>query len=232
MSFANRKVRDRSVNYWRRQAFRGALVLGGTLGFVAGACMGSNTSTSQAASDDAGTDAGPAVNIDAPADAPAADGPLRGGYGCGIPFTAANDVEWIDATVPHHEESAQMADQVLSRGATDPVKQLALRIKQSATDEVVQLRSARQRLAGSGDVPPPAPDPMARATMARLTELSGPGLEQMFLESMVVHESMGSVVAHRALPNLMDMQVFAIAQHDFEAAADQVGELQLLRHSK
>lgn len=144
------------------------------------------------------------------------------------PFTAANDVQFIDGMVPHHEMATHMADQVLARGASADIRMMAQRMKDAQMREIATMRAARQALVGSPQSPS-HDDPHMMSEMTRMMAASGAALDAMFLTEMIPHHASAIEMSHRALPNLRraDMRALAIAIYDDQAR--EIGEMQRTR---
>jgi uncharacterized protein (DUF305 family) len=150
-------------------------------------------------------------------------------YGSPVPYTPGGDVAFIDAMVPHHLMAIAMANMVIERGMRMDVKQFALRIKESQTGEVAQMRALRTAITGSGDVPTAPRDPHAEQTMMVMMTQTGASLEQLFLDDMLAHHAGGVQLAHRALPNLETTDMRGLAENIFEVQSTEIGEIQTLR---
>lgn len=102
------------------------------------------------------------------------------------PFIAANDVQYIDAIVPHHRMALEMAQMELDKGTRADVKALAQRIKDAQAAEITLLTNARQALAGSGTVPEPPTDAHMEADMQMMEQMAaGAEMDRHFLENMI-----------------------------------------------
>jgi uncharacterized protein (DUF305 family) len=145
------------------------------------------------------------------------------------PFTAANDVQFIDAIIPHHEHALEMANEELAKGTRAEVKAIAQRIKDTQAQEITTLRSARQALAQSGDVPLAPKDPHMEQDLALLKQATGAQVDAVFLEEMIPHHAEAISLAHRALPNLKQSEVRQIAINIVSTQAREIGEMQALR---
>jgi uncharacterized protein (DUF305 family) len=128
------------------------------------------------------------------------------------PPIPANDVQFIDSMAPHHQLAIDMADQELARGASADVKEMAATMRQAQLDEIQDMESIRQQLTGTALQPVPQ-DPHGERDMSALAELSGVELDRAFLDNMIPHHAGAVQMAHRALPNLENAQLQAMA-HD------------------
>lgn len=141
-----------------------------------------------------------------------------------------NDVEFIDAMVPHHEMAIEMAGEVVERGARAEVKALAQRIQAAQDPEVATMKAARRELTGSDTVPHMMDDHM-EADMQTLRGLSGPALDTTFLREMVAHHAGAAQMAHLALPNLERQDMRTLAERIIADQAREIGEMQRLLDS-
>lgn len=145
------------------------------------------------------------------------------------PFTPANDVQFIDAIIPHHQMALMMAEEELNKGTRQPVKDMAQRMKDAQTAEIATLRSARQALTGSPDVPTPPVDQHMDEDMTRLQQATGAQVDSLFLEHMIAHHSEAISLAHRARPNLQRNDLQTMADNIVGDQAREIGEMQMLR---
>lgn len=165
----------------------------------------------------------------APPPAPAAgreDGKLVGDPR--IAFSPPDDVAFIDFFMPHHEAALRMATQVVERGSSPPVKDLARAMVAAQTREIAMMKQAREDLAGSALVPEPPRAEHMRRDMARLESLSGEELDRAFLEEMIPHHAAGIGAAHRGRPGLVRGDLREMAKDIFDAQAKEVGQMHQL----
>ena len=117
------------------------------------------------------------------------------------PSIPANDVDYIDQLVPHHESAIAMADEVIARGSDPEVRAMAEDMKATQQEEIATLTRARAQLTGREAVDP-VMDPHSDIDMAELAEMSGPELDRAFLRNMIPHHAGAVVLSHRAMPSL------------------------------
>jgi uncharacterized protein (DUF305 family) len=168
-------------------------------------------------------DATPVQGLDAAGDA-------RPTYGSPIPLTPGNDVAFIDFMIPELGRGVVMANQVIDRGMRPEVKNFATRVRQEEQGAMNQLMAARTALTGSAEAPTAPRDPRAEQVTMQLMTQSGTSLEDLYLRSILGHHGHGMEVILRALPNLENMQVRGLAGMMLETNADEIGEVQQLRH--
>lgn len=145
------------------------------------------------------------------------------------PFTPANDLQFIDAMVPHHQQGVMMADIQLQRGTQAEVRRLARRIKTANMREGRVMRDARLQLAGSREVPPPPDDPSMARDLARLRAAQRAEVDRLFLESMIAHHAGAVQMAHRALPQLQRADMRRLAVQIKDSQARQMGEMEAMK---
>lgn len=141
-----------------------------------------------------------------------------------VPFIAKDDVDFIDAMVPHHTGAMEMAERALAAGAEQPVKDFAGRIRDAQAAEIQQLKTIRVELTGSDAVPPMDDEHMQRE-MEEMMMMSGAELDRMFLESMLPHHAGAIQMADRALPNLQRDDLKAIAAKIIGDQAKEIAEI-------
>ena len=146
-----------------------------------------------------------------------------------IPFIPANDLQFIDAIIPHHQAAIQMAQIERQKGARDDVKALAEGIVASQMLEIGILQNARQELAGSPTVPAPPDDPHIDSDIAQLQQASGLQVDELFLEHMIAHHANAISLSHRALPNLQRADVKQVALNAYNSQAHEVGDMAEMR---
>jgi uncharacterized protein (DUF305 family) len=201
------------------------------LGAAAGCGKGSDTTSSQAATatDDGGA---PRSSYDATPPVQNLDGPAsnRPSYGSAIPFTAGNDLAFIDVMVPGLGRGVIMANQVIDRGMRMDVKLFATRIRDEEQAAMNQLMAARTAVAASAEAPTAPRDPRAEEVMMQFMTQSGASLDDLYLRHILGHHGLELELVLRALPSLETATVRGLAEHMLESDADEIGEDQLLRH--
>ncbi len=141
------------------------------------------------------------------------------------PVVVDNDLEFIDALVPHHEMAVMMADLVLKKGADAHEKEMAQRMKDAQNAEIAELKATRKRLTGSDEVPE-MHDPHMDEDMDMMEAASGVPLDRMFLEHMLPHHAGALQIAHNALPNLKEINLKLMAAKIIEDQAEEIGMIQ------
>lgn len=133
----------------------------------------------------------------------------------------------------HHRDGIAMADHVIAKGASAEVKEMARRLKDDQTKELVMLdRMAKttEKKAGKAASHPPK-DPDMEKAMARLKAASGADADRLFLEHMITHHAGAIMMFHDALPHLRDGELRRMATEGFSKQAREIGELQKMRES-
>ena len=145
------------------------------------------------------------------------------------PFTAANDVQYIDAIVPHHMHAIEMSDIELANGSSAAAKALARQFKAKQMEEITLLKNARKALTGNENVPPPPMDRHNMADLERQRAARGAQADKEFLDNMIPHHAEGISIAHRAYPNLRRPDVIANADDVYNTQAREIGQMIALR---
>lgn len=145
------------------------------------------------------------------------------------PFTPANDVQFIDAMMTHHDMAVQMTTLEIQKGTRADVKAMAQTMKDAQSAEMATMRTARQALAGSPDVPTPPADKHMDDDMMLLQQASGAQVDAVFLEHMIAHHAEAISIAHRAMPNLQRADLKTMATDITTSQAKEVGDMQDMR---
>ncbi len=146
-----------------------------------------------------------------------------------IPFIAQNDVQYIDAMVPHHLMAIDMAQMVLDRGASVQIKAIAQAIKNAQGPEIAMMKSVRKTLTGSDAIPAAPMDSYLDKMMMDMESMTGAELDMMFLKSMIGHHSEAIAIAERALDHLNRTDMKANAEAVISDQAREIGQMQALR---
>jgi uncharacterized protein (DUF305 family) len=200
-----------------------ALVLG--VGVLGGCGSGSSKPPI-----DGGVDSPDDRPFDAGPDTAGSDGASAAGFigDRRVPFTPADDVQFIDFFVPHHQAAIDMATIEIDHGSSAPVKEMAQQMKTSQMDEIAAMRAARQALTGVADSPPPPADVHMDADMHVMMTLAGAQLDKVFLEEMIQHHAAALPSAHRAPPNLSRSDLKTLAASIYDAQSREIGEMKML----
>jgi len=146
-----------------------------------------------------------------------------------VPFTAASDVGYIDAIVPHHMHAIEMSEAEIANGSSAAAKALAQRFISKQEDEITLLKAARKALTGSDVIPTPPVDNHDMADLNRLNAAKGATADKEFLDNMINHHAEGISIAHRAYPRLSRADVIANADDVFNTQAKEIGEMIAVR---
>lgn len=157
-----------------------------------------------------------------------------------IPTTAQTDslvspvdVAFLEAIVPHHQQTVTMTDQATTRAASPQVKDLAARIGREQTAEVDQgnqlldtLGQPRPQAGSLNDVSeagmftPPQLDALAAT--------AGAGFDRMFLQMMIKHHEGGVSLSQSVLGNGQNPQVKQFATAVAGEQQREIGEMRAL----
>lgn len=108
---------------------------------------------------------------------------------------AANEQEFIEHMVPHHEEAIETAKEVLERGGTSQAMiDLVNNIITSQTAEVAFMKERYEEWFGKPYADTDVYEPMMR----ELAEYSGVTLDRVFLHDMTMHH-MGAIMMARSV---------------------------------
>lgn len=146
-----------------------------------------------------------------------------------VPFTPANDVEFIDFFVGHHRAAIEMAQLVVTKGERADVREMAQKVVTKQTAEIEQMRAARSALTGSAESKPPPPDAHMTADMDRMKTMSGSMLDEMFITQMIGHHAAGIAPAKRAVANLTRDDMRTLARNIAADQAKEIGALNDMR---
>jgi uncharacterized protein (DUF305 family) len=142
-----------------------------------------------------------------------------------VPLTPANDVEFVDFFISHHEMAIQMAEHEIENGENAEVIALAESIRTAQTRELATMRSIRADVAGSDEPPPMPADPHGDPEMVEMMSTTGAELDRMFLTEMIPHHAGGLPTAHRADPHVENEQLRTLANEMYLAQAEEIGEM-------
>lgn len=109
------------------------------------------------------------------------------------------DVAFVSGMVPHHSQAVQMADMILAKDPSDPVRALAEKIKAAQQPEIEQLNGMLEAFGeepsggghggghGGGSMAKEHGGMMSEAEMQALMDASGVQAERLFLTLMIAH---------------------------------------------
>jgi uncharacterized protein (DUF305 family) len=142
-----------------------------------------------------------------------------------IPLTPANNVDFLDFFISHHEMAIDMAEDVVERGDDERVQSLAENIQSTQLAELEVMRAVRAEITGSPEPPPMPADPHLDPKVALMSQLSGSTLDRLFLLEMIPHHASGIPTAHRADPHVASPMLRAMADELYQAQAREIGEM-------
>jgi uncharacterized protein (DUF305 family) len=144
------------------------------------------------------------------------------------PVVPQDDVDLIDAMVPHHEMALMMADMEIADGSSPEVIAVAERMRAMQMDEIAELEAIREQLTGCSTVPR-LHDAHHEVDMAALEATEGEARDLAFIEHMIPHHASGISMAHNALANLEHPRLQEIAHMIVESQSAEICELRALR---
>lgn len=145
-----------------------------------------------------------------------------------VPLTPADDVQFVDFFISHHEMAIMMAEHVIENGSSPEVIQMAQTMRDAQAAELETMRAARMAVAGSAEPPEMPADPHADPEMQEMMMMTGEALDRMFLEEMITHHAAGLPTAHRAQPHVMRPELLQLADDMFLTQAEEIGEMKEL----
>jgi uncharacterized protein (DUF305 family) len=140
------------------------------------------------------------------------------------PFIPDNDIDLIDALVPHHEMALMMAEIEIAEGTNAQVIALAERMREMQMQEIEELRAMREEITGC-DFVPPLRDRHGDADMAQLEAATGVEVDRLFLEHMIPHHASAINFSHNALPNLTRDDLREMAMSVVENQSAEIAEM-------
>jgi uncharacterized protein (DUF305 family) len=143
-----------------------------------------------------------------------------------ISLTPANDVEFVDFFVPHHQMAIDMAELVIARGQDPEVRAMAEQMHDTQAMEIERMRSVRASLAGTADSPAVPDDMHMQSDMAMMRSLSGTAVDALFLGDMAQHHAAGIPTAHRAKPHVENAELRSMSDSIFQTQAREIGQMQ------
>jgi len=139
--------------------------------------------------------------------------------------TPRNDVEYIDALVPHHRAVIMMADEVIQRGESPEVRAMAQQMKAEQAAEIERMERLRAGLTSTEPPPETMSDPHMTADLAAMRKLDGSALDERFLRDMIPHHAGAVVLSHRALPNLRTSELRELAETTYTKQTREMNEM-------
>jgi uncharacterized protein (DUF305 family) len=143
-------------------------------------------------------------------------------------FVPGDDVDLIDALVPHHEMALMMADMEIADGTVPEVVALAERMRAVQMQEIEALKMMREEITGCPYIPP-LNEPHHPIDMAALEEADGVEVDRAFLEHMIPHHASAIAFSHNALPNLTHPDLLEMAMNVVEAQSAEICEMRELK---
>lgn len=119
------------------------------------------------------------------------------------------DVAFVSGMVPHHSQAVEMADMILAKDPSEPVRALAEKIKAAQSPEIERLNGMLEAFGeepsggshggghGGGSMAMEHGGMMSEAEMQALMNASGVEAERMFLTLMLEHHK-GAIEASEA----------------------------------
>lgn len=210
---------------------------------LAGCSNGTTTSAEPSAT----TSAAPSTRSTVDASAPAASSPS-------VDEHNAVDVMFVTMMIPHHQGAIEMSDVALTQASTQPVKDLAGRIKAAQGPEIEQMQgwladwAAAMPMAstaedmghgmGHGATPETSGTVddfgmggmmnMSEADMAALRAATGVAFDKLFLQLMIAHHQGAIDMADVEIAQGLNPQALALAAAIKTSQTAEIAEMQQL----
>jgi uncharacterized protein (DUF305 family) len=136
----------------------------------------------------------------------------------------SSEREFVTGMIPHHQEAANTAKEVLARGgSTEAVRTLALNIIEAQELEITLLKQWHLDWYGEAYVAADSYQPMMRD----LSQLSGALLDERFLQDMIPHHMGAIMMAQSVRPYIEHQEIADMADAIMET---QTAEIDLMRN--
>jgi len=120
----------------------------------------------------------------------------------------SSEREFVTGMIPHHQEAANTAKEVLARGgSTAEIRTLAEEIIEAQETEIAMLKEWHLAWYGEAYIVDNSYQPMMRD----LSQLSGAALDQRFLEDMIPHHMGAIMMAQSVRPYIEHQEVTDMA---------------------
>jgi uncharacterized protein (DUF305 family) len=132
--------------------------------------------------------------------------------------------EFVTGMIPHHQEAADTAKEVLARGGSnEAVRTLALNIVEAQETEIAMLKQWHLDWYGEAYVA----DDSYQSMMRDLSQLSGAPLDERFLQDMIPHHMGAIMMALSVRPYIEHQEITDMADAIMET---QAAEVDLMRN--
>ncbi len=161
------------------------------------------------------------------------DEPGRGQMGMGIePNNSSNlngsDSMFTEMMIPHHQQAVEMSDLALSKSTNPSVLDLAKRIKNAQSAEIIQMQS----WIGSSESNSMMSDHSGHSMggmltdeeLSKLESASGAEFDKLFLEGMIVHHE-GAIDMSRMIKDTTTKEINAFGVNVVEVQSAEIREM-------
>lgn len=144
-----------------------------------------------------------------------------------VPYTAKNDLEFVDALGPHHESAIAMSNEVIQRGSAADVIALATKMRDAQSNDVAVMLQVKHDLTKAHQFKAMV-DEHGDSDMKIMKSLSGAELDKAFLTNMIAHHGSGLSLIHRSLPYLSSPDLKVLAESNYKNQAEEIGQMRAM----
>lgn len=141
--------------------------------------------------------------------------------------TSITEKEFIEGMIPHHQEAVDTAKQVVARGASPEVKELAEAIITAQEKEIIDMKTWYRSWYGKEYADTGTYQPM----MQDLSSLSGEALDRVFLQDMIMHHMGALMMAQHVAANIEHTEIQTLAQNIAETQSAEIVTMRMLLKS-
>ncbi len=155
-------------------------------------------------------------------EAPTTDAPnAHGMHGMN---TTLSEKEFVEGMIPHHEEAVDTAKQVIARGESSEVKELAEAIVTAQEKEIADMKTWYKAWYGTDYKDIGTYQPM----MQDLTSLSGKDLDRVFLQDMIMHHMGALMMAQHVAASIEHPEIRTLAENIAESQSAEIITMRML----
>lgn len=137
----------------------------------------------------------------------------------------ASEQEFIEGMIPHHQEAVDTAKEVIARGATTPaIKELVENIVMAQEAEIAKMKQWYESWYGTPYEDTGTYEPMMR----ELETLSGIGIDQAFLEDMIMHHMGAIMMARSVQPHIEHEEIQTLTEAIITTQSQEIQEMRAM----